>query len=183
MARKMQRYLERRYNDEGKSLCLVPICNNLAALKKNGNERNYCINHRWSDMRKFTNWRDFSRTIIERDGNRCTKCGDNRETIKIERNEKVYNWGIKEPFRKKENYRKVISHVSNLEVHHIKEVAIDGDMWNPDNCQTLCYSCHKKKTSHFNSKRHIIKTIYSGEQKTLLRIAGKEKTGNENNKM
>jgi 5-methylcytosine-specific restriction endonuclease McrA len=119
-------------------------------------------------MRKFTNWQGFCHIIIERDGNKCTECGDSRDMIEIEVNEKVWNWHPNELFKKKEEYRRVKKHVSNLEVHHKKEVSAGGDMWNPENCQTLCYNCHKKKTAHFNSHKKLIKAIHSGSQRTLI---------------
>ena len=33
-----------------------------------------------------------------------------------------------------------------LEVDHIIPIGLDGDVWDENNLQTLCYDCHKKKT-------------------------------------
>jgi hypothetical protein len=130
-------------------------------------------------MRKWTSWPGFCKMIKERDGFKCLECGDAREMIEIERNEKVHNWGVREPFRRKEDYRIVKSWISNLEVDHIKEVAAGGDMWDLKNCRTLCYKCHKKKTKHFNSKRKTISAVEDGKQSTLEGLNGTEKMAEE----
>ena len=148
-------------------MCLVPVCNNLAELWKNGNPRNYCSKHGYSDMQKFTNWRIFCGMVLDRDGRKCVKCGDNRETVEVVVNKKCYGFHPGESRVAKERVEKIKERVSNLEVDHIKELAAGGDMWDINNCQTLCYNCHKRKTAYFNSHKKSVGLIHSGKQKTL----------------
>ena len=41
-----------------------------------------------------------------------------------------------------------------LEVDHIKPVNLRGDVWNPENLQTLCRTCHIRKTSDEATERN-----------------------------
>ena len=47
---------------------------------------------------------------------------------------------------KKHPYCKECGSDGNLEVDHIIPVAITGKVFDKDNCQVLCNTCHKKKT-------------------------------------
>ena len=39
-----------------------------------------------------------------------------------------------------------------LEVDHIIPLSKGGEAWDPDNCQSLCRSCHIEKTAAENSR-------------------------------
>lgn len=39
-------------------------------------------------------------------------------------------------------------------VDHIIEIEDGGEIWNPDNLQSLCHSCHNAKTAREAIKRH-----------------------------
>lgn len=45
----------------------------------------------------------------------------------------------------------------NVEVDHIKAVALGGEMWDIKNMQTLCTDCHKEKTKDDMKKLKILK--------------------------
>jgi len=55
---------------------------------------------------------------------------------------------------------------NEFDCDHIKPIAIDGEMWDMDNLQTLCIECHKNKTKE---DMHIIRKYNSPEElKKLL---------------
>lgn len=49
--------------------------------------------------------------------------------------------------KEEEKLRKGLDEWGNMEVDHIKPVAIGGDQWEKKNLRTLCHSCHLKKTA------------------------------------
>ena len=70
-------------------------------------------------------WAKICDEVLRRDG-KCMKCG--------------YVLGAKR---------------DHYEVHHIKPVSEGEAEFDPDNCVTLCYTCHREMHSHFgNIKRH-----------------------------
>ncbi len=172
MVRDNTRWIEKRYDSKGKPICLIPNCKNICEQFKNKNYRNYCQEHTFNDMSEYTNWQSLRRKCLKRDGYRCVKCGDDREEIAIKitrRNainlhEVIKNWNLKITPRINIKYEKsqVERTVTNLEADHIKEIADGGDQWDINNLQTLCYKCHKQKTSLFNSK------AYSPQQQPLI---------------
>ena len=118
--RESSRWIKERRNKEGQLLCLVPDCNNLRALFKTSNRtRNYCKEHDFGDMRRFTNWVVLRNKVLQRDNNACVKCGT-KEAFKLCK--------------------------SNLIADHIKAIALGGDEWDMKNIQTLCEKCNKIKT-------------------------------------
>jgi hypothetical protein len=45
--------------------------------------------------------------------------------------------------------------IGPFEVHHVKPICEGGEEFNPDNCITLCYDCHKEMHNiNGNKKRH-----------------------------
>ncbi len=122
--RKTTNYIKSREDKEGRLLCLVPTCDNLREKYKNGNTKNYCKNHSFSDIRYFTDWGTLRKRVFERDNHTCVKCGI-RPTLE---------------FRPKE------VDPSQLIGDHIVPIALDGEQWDEDNIQTLCKACDKIKT-------------------------------------
>ena len=51
-----------------------------------------------------------------------------------------------------------------LEVHHIRAIQDGGEEFNPDNCITLCRSCHKKKHSKLGKIISQHKTLEQYEE-------------------
>lgn len=68
------RHIEKRYRADGKPLCLIPTCNEIAQQFKNGHYRNYCKSHDYVSMRQFTSWETLREFILERD-KKCAICG------------------------------------------------------------------------------------------------------------
>ena len=73
MDRPTTKHIEKRYKS-GKPLCLVPTCNEFCTKYKNGNYKNYCGKHNYTDMRRFTSWEGLREVILSRD-KKCTVCG------------------------------------------------------------------------------------------------------------
>lgn len=143
--RETSRLIKREYNESNIPLCLIPPCNNISEKYKTVDKfKNYCEIHSYEDIKKYTNWVFLRKYILERDGKKCIKCNDDRELREVEVD--CLGWDGEKNVVKK----KVLKIMSNLEVDHIIEVSDGGDMWSEENLQTLCYSCHKKKTIFFN---------------------------------
>lgn len=145
MDRVQQRWIEKRHNEKGEPICLIPNCNNIAKKYKNGQYRNYCENHNGNHMRAFTNWQELQRKILRRDNDTCQICGDNKISRTIYRKD-FFSGHIHEDT------------ISNLEVDHIQEIKDGGDMWDENNLQTLCHKCHSKKTTNSRRLRRLGKT-------------------------
>lgn len=78
-------------------------------------------------MGRTHKWSDFRANILDRDNHRCTRCGQTQS------------------FKQKTYYG--ISFTDNLIVDHILPLKLGGEEFNPDNCQTLCSWCNKKKNA------------------------------------
>ncbi len=139
MVRQVSRAIKKEYTKEGIPICLIPPCDKTPRQYQNKKYQNYCKDHNFLDLGEYNYWPELRLAVLRRDNHTCKKCGDNRRNIeKI----KTSPWG-----------RQFKESINNLEVDHIKEIAAGGDMWDKENLQTLCYSCHKKKTASFNSRK------------------------------
>ncbi|MGC5026276.1 HNH endonuclease [Tsukamurella sp. DT100] len=74
--------------------------------------------HNWSNDRRCSNpaWRRLRTQILERDGNRCQRCGAHGDQTGV-----------------------------RLELDHITPVA-EGGQDSPENTQLLCHDCHLDKS-------------------------------------
>jgi len=164
--RQTNRWIKQEFNKEGKPICLVPKCHNVAAKYKTTDKyKNYCNNHNCWDLKKEINWNLKREEIIKRDNHTCQLCGDDREYIKEMRNVYDRDFTGRNCFQlpKRKKVRMVLETVTNLEVDHIIEVADGGDMWADDNLRTACIKCHKKKTKDSAKKRRL------GKEQTTLK--------------
>ena len=133
MGRMNQRWIKKIHNEKGEPICLIPECSDVAQKYKTVDKyRNYCKNHNCWDMSEYTNWQQFARKILRRDNYTCVICGDQTKYV-----ERTFKNGM---------FKGYTEPVSNLEVDHINEVADGGEMWDENNCRTLCLKCHRKKT-------------------------------------
>lgn len=102
--------------------------------------------------------------IFDRDQYKCVKCGFNEKEFQKELDKKFnpYDWR-KPAIRKKRNeYIESMGFSLNqayLEIDHIIAVRMGGDPIDPDNLQTLCYPCHKKKTKQDITKISNINAV------------------------
>ena len=81
-------------------------------------------------------WSTFKEAIKKRDGHKCIECG--RDTPCIVQRERKWKYkGQVEVTRWEVPF--------GLEVHHIIPLNKGGREFDPDNCVTLCYECHKVK--------------------------------------
>ena len=120
--RQTNRFIEPKKDNFGNLLCLIPDCNDLRVKGKNGRKRNYCKNHTFIDMRKFTNWSSLRIAVFERDNYKCIKCSIEGKS----ETGKTYN----------------------LIADHIIPIALGGSEFNINNIQTLCINCNKIKTAN-----------------------------------
>lgn len=87
--------------------------------------RKYCSDKCYDDWyRKFPRfyWPDFRWAALERDKHTCVKCGN------------------KSSDKDKDGWNHVMI------VDHIKPIALGGEEFDMENCQTLCWECNKTKT-------------------------------------
>jgi len=74
--------------------------------------------YQWQLAKEFT---------LKRDNFRCTRCGAE--------------------YKSKRKVDAEVIFKSNLVVDHIIPVTLNGDQYNPQNLQTLCLDCNKKKNA------------------------------------
>ncbi len=94
--------------------------------------RSYCSQEcfsKWYDSLAIDSWSRIKSMVLKRDG-RCLKCGVRIGTINPE-------WQKSSSIIKR-CHREVV-----FEVHHVKPICEGGEEFNPDNCITLCYDCHR----------------------------------------
>jgi len=95
------------------------------------NRRSYCSEEcfsKWYYSIGINSWSELRERVLKRDG-KCVKCGilvgAKRDSYMV-KNDKIVDIWI------------------SFEVHHIKPICEGGEEFNPDNCMTLCYDCHKE---------------------------------------
>ena len=143
--RQNNRIIEKRINNENKYLCLVPICNKIAKFNKRGTQQNYCEDHSFFDMQKYTSFSCLRLEVFRRDNYKCVKCGK-QPTRLIRKGYKIhYNKIIKEEYME-EWKDTMLTIVDTLIADHIIPIALGGDEWDINNLQTLCPECNKIKT-------------------------------------
>ncbi len=116
--RENNRWIEKRKDEKGRLICLIPTCNKLRQKYKTGDgTRNYCKNHTYEDMRPFTSWQVLRIKVFKKNNHTCVKCG----------------------YKGNAPY-------SDLIGDHIEPIALGGDEWDINNIQILCQKCNKIKT-------------------------------------
>jgi len=91
--------------------------------------RSYCSQEcfsKWYFSLAIDSWSHIREQVLKRDG-KCHKCG-----LKIG--------------TKRDNY--IV-----FEVHHIIPICEGGDEFDPENCMTLCYDCHKEMHTIVGKKK------------------------------
>ena len=167
--RQNHRWIEPTIDSEGRKVCLIPTCNNIARQFKNGNYRKYCKEHNCYDMMPFVNWPSLRDKVLKRDNNTCVKCGDDRRNITVTRTRTMGYEIVNGKYDfDKPKVREVEESTNNLIADHIKPIALGGDEWDMENIQTLCNDCNKIKTKQdqadIGKLRRQEKLIESGQQ-------------------
>lgn len=96
--------------------------------------RSYCSQEcfsKWFYSLAIDSWSRIRDEVLKRDGE-CVKCG-----VKIGTKQEQFN-------KNNISLIKFYSSTVVFEVHHVKPIYEGGDEFNPDNCITLCYDCHKE---------------------------------------
>jgi 5-methylcytosine-specific restriction protein A len=113
------------------------------------------------------------RFIYERDRGICAICGIDTRYVKIEIEDAAHAsmmesgvWSFEDhpiflACLKKYNITVKESRKSLWECDHIKEVAIGGGECGIENLQSLCQSCHKKKSTQFRKEKNQIRRAKS----------------------
>ena len=84
--------------------------------------------------------------------------------------DKNYWVRLREKVMKRDNYKCRDCEIGRseldevLEVHHIRAIHDGGEEFNPDNCITLCHSCHGKKHSKIGKIISQHKTLEQYEE-------------------
>ncbi len=103
----------------------------------------------FSKLHPIITWSDFKWRIFERDNFKCRSCG----------------------FQDLPKYSpdgKYLLDYPRLECDHIIPLFLGGNDFDPENSQTLCNDCHKKKSKEEAKQRTRLKTlIREGIQQTL----------------
>jgi len=107
-----------------------------------------CTEVFWKEHDKSLSWEIIRYRVFKRDKGVCAMCGEQM------------TW---------EFDGKQIPNDSQLVCDHIKPLAMDGEMWDMENLQTLCIECNKKKTAEdlaniaeykkVNNKKKLHKTF------------------------
>ncbi|MHA1285851.1 MAG: HNH endonuclease [Candidatus Thorarchaeota archaeon] len=75
----------------------------------------------------WIHWQDFRHSVIHRDKGVCKVCSINAYLHnRVMREIKKHPWDF----------------MVNLEVHHVVHISEGGECFNPDNCITVCTTCH-----------------------------------------
>lgn len=127
--RQTNRWIEPRKDQEGNLLCLVPNCNNLREMGRNGRMRNYCSKHNVFSLREYSTWSALRMKALKRDKFTCVKCGKKP---------------LKDSNRKGQKRK---PNPSALVGDHIIPIALGGPEFDIKNVQTLCIKCDKEKTA------------------------------------
>lgn len=104
--------------------------------------KSYCSQgcfSKWYDSLAIDSWSRIKFKVLKRDG-KCLKCG-----LKI---------GTANPeWQKSSSIIKYGSSTAVFEVHHVKPICEGGDEFDPNNCMTLCYDCHKEMHTLIGKKK------------------------------
>ena len=110
-------------------------------------------NHFEKYYKKFVYSESRKHNIFSTDYYKCVQCGFDPKEFSKEIEEKFpFNYG---KYGDKNYWKKRIEYIesfgfsnnaSYLEIDHIIPIRMGGDPLAPENQQTLCYPCHKKKT-------------------------------------
>jgi len=91
--------------------------------------------------------------ILSRDQYKCVKCGFDSKKFQEELNKRYpwnsWDWRDHKIGNKRIKYIESLGFSNNqafMEIDHIKPIRMGGDPVDPNNQQSLCYPCHKKKT-------------------------------------
>ncbi len=96
---------------------------------------------KWYNSLDIDSWERIKALVLKRDG-RCLNCG-----VKI---------GTPNPEQyKSKSLIKYYSSKVVFEVHHIKSICEGGDEFDPDNCMTLCFDCHKELHTLIGKKKKL----------------------------
>ena len=116
-----------------KDLTLKDYKNGMATGAKHGN---WLGGH--GGRRDTSEYKRFTRSILERDNFTCQECGDHNYSGRGSR--------------------------CRLEVHHIIAIAENPDlMFTPSNCVTLCCLCHRKTDNYGTKLVHKLRNIKKGQ--------------------
>ena len=99
-------------------------------FNKTDKRRLYCSEKcfsNWYYSIGINSWSELRERVLKRDG-KCVKCNIPVEAIRDQ-------------------------HLVRFEVHHIKPISEGGNEFDPDNCITLCYDCHKDMHTHVGKKK------------------------------
>ena len=86
-----------------------------------------CTEQFWEEHNKSWSWGNFRIQVFKRDNGICKMCKKKFTFISYHTKEEIPDY-------------------SKLIADHIKPLAIDGEMWDIKNLQTLCIDCNKIKT-------------------------------------
>jgi len=92
--------------------------------------RSYCSQDcfsKWYYSIGVKSWVEVRDKVLKRDG-KCVKCG-------LIMGSKREHYTVKNG--------KIVDIYVSFEAHHVKPICEGGDEFDPDNCMTLCYDCHK----------------------------------------
>lgn len=106
------------------------------SFEKPDKRKSYCSQacfSKWYYSLAVDSWEQIKVIVLKRDG-KCLNCGVKIGTANPE-------WQKSSSIIKR-CHREVV-----FEVHHIIPICEGGEEFDPDNCMTLCYDCHKEKHS------------------------------------
>jgi len=90
-----------------------------------------CTEKFYDEHDKSLHWSWVRSRVFKKDNYTCAMCGERFVII------------AKHPDYKGEEF----ADTAKLVCDHIKPLAMDGEMWDMENLQTLCIECNKKKTA------------------------------------
>jgi len=103
----------------------------ICGVQLDSNKRKYCSDKCFSGWYNSVvmDWNKIRAFVLKRDG-RCLSCGVKIGTPEVE-----------------------------FEVHHIKPISEGGSEFDPDNCRTECYDCHKDEHTRIGKKKRNNKSL------------------------
>jgi 5-methylcytosine-specific restriction endonuclease McrA len=116
-------------------------------------KQRYCSDHckdvAYATMR-FFRWQSVRKRVLEEREKVCQRCGYDPE--EAEKQVEQLEDKLKDKY---EVVDRVYSKKRQLEVDHIKPVAKEGKVFDPDNLQILCDKCNRKKSDKWNGKKNL----------------------------
>ena len=115
--------------------------------------KSYCsTEHMDAYYKMFVYEESTKHQIFVNDNYKCVECGFNPREFSKELEEKFpFSYPAEKNFWKKRiafiESRGFSNNAAYLEIDHILPIKMGGDPLDPNNQQTLCYPCHKKKSA------------------------------------